>query len=185
MGSGADSTKENWEALRRLTSAFLARLRARCPSWTLADVRRHLDLPDTRLFADIAREAGFGARDALSSDEETQILQAMFAGVTDPSDIARQTRVPLAKVQEFLEEVGVPYGAGGYGAFAWSGGREADAKASSVECRRVSSKGQFSYEGQVYSLGSDYGGRPCWVRDMGDLLLIYCPGRSRLTLRKR
>lgn len=187
MGSGADTTRANWEALLGLTADIFSELHRAHPEWATADLCEHLGLPRTNLFKRLARESGFAPARGLLPKEEAAVLRAMVQGVVCPEAISRQTGVPANRVREFVERVGVPFGAGGFGSTPWPGGPvQALAKAeAAVAERRVSRKGQFSYRGTAYTLGAAYGGSICWVRDAGSVLVVLCPGRPHLTLRKR
>ena len=113
MPSGADTTKRNWQASRRLTVLLFTRLRRENPEWDFEDLVRHLDLPPSRLFLELAEEAGFEVGGEPSTAEQNKILKVMLREVFGAKEIARETGLPLAKVERYLREVGVPFGAGG------------------------------------------------------------------------
>ena len=189
MASGADSTKANWQALRRLAALLFARLRRENPDWDFQELKEHLDLPDTKLFQKLAEEAGFEFGGALSAADQNRVLKTMLRGIFGPTGIARATKLPLRQVRQFLEQVGVPFGGGGSGMGAWPGGgakEESDAAAPTVKPRRVSRKGQFSHGGSKYGLGAACPGGVCWVQEAGRNLIVHLPGRPSVTLlRKR
>ena len=59
VSNGSDTVKQNREALRRIAAIQLTELRKKNPDWNLRDLRQHLSIPLTKLFQDLAREAGF------------------------------------------------------------------------------------------------------------------------------
>ncbi len=187
MGDGAAVTRANWEALRRLALLLFGRLRKANPDWGFEDLQRHLNLPFTKLFVELAEEAGFERRSAPTTTDQNKILRIMLQGMIDAEQIARETGLPPEVVQDFMRETGVPYGAGGYGTFPWPGApkKKDDGLLPSARPRKISGKGQLSYKGRVYGLGSSYANRRCWVQEAGTLVIINCAGRPRVTLRKR
>ena len=186
MRGGAGTTRENWRTLQRLAALHLSTLRREHPDWDLETLQRHLNLPTTKLLAELAKEAGFEGSRALFSRQENKILRAMLQGILCPERIAMQARVSLEAVKKFLSENQFPYGSGTYGQVHWGGtAKEALDELPLSQPRSVSRKGQFSYKGRLYSLGASYAGSPCWIREAGERLLIHCPGRGTLTLRKR
>ena len=186
MASGADATRENWQALRRLALLCLADLRRQNPEWSLGDLKRHLSLPDTGLFQELTEEAGFEPPDALPAGEQNRVLRVMLRGVFSPREIARETKLPLPRVKEILDKAGVPYAAGGWGMFTWPGTQEAEeGSATAATPRRVSKKGQFSYKGRKYGLGSACSTGICWVEEAGKSLIVRLPGRSSVTLSRK
>jgi len=151
--------------LTQLARALFPRLRRENPHWDYADLRDNLDLPDTDSLRECAREAGFALPGPLSRDEENTILRTLRRGVFGPEDVARETGLPLVFVKAFLDEIGVPFGAGGWGMFPWPckvGGRK---RVSMPEPRRVSAKGQLSFRGHTYGLGTRYAGAIAWVAE--------------------
>lgn len=187
MGSGSVTTRENWEALRRLALLHLSHERQANPGWRFEDLQRHLNLPSTKLIQEIAEEAGFEQRRKPSKSDENKILRAMLQGILGSDEIARKTKLPRKLVESFLKGAGVPYGAGGYGRFPWPGAssrRDDDALPSAAR-RRISEKGQLSYQGRVYGLGASYANRVCWIEEAGTRLVVHCAGRATVTLRKR
>ncbi len=186
MASGADATRDNWQALRRLAGLLFACLRRENPDWNLEDLERHLELPRTRLFQELGQEAGFEPRSTLSAADENRILKTMLRGVFSPEEIARETELRLPRVKEFLEKTGVPFDAGGWGMFPWPGERDGqEGPASKAEPRRISKKGQFSYKGRTYGIGSLVANRTCWVEEAGSRLVVHFSDRPAMMVPKR
>ena len=178
MEAGGEAMREDRRALCRLAGTVFVRLRREYPGWGFGELRKHLGLPDTKLFRELAEEAGFRLAGTLSPSEENAVLRALRRGVFGGEDVACETGLPLAKVEDFLDEVGVPFGAGGWGMFPWPGkpGERAPGRPSRPEPRRVSKKGQISYRGRVYGLGSLYARSVTWVEDRGDKLVCRFSG---------
>lgn len=179
MGSGADATKANWQALMRLAGKLFANLRRENPEWHFGELKNHLGLPETTLFRELAEEAGVEHGSALCSTDKNRILRVMRRGIFGPAQIARDTKLPLAQVKDFLDEVGVPFGAGGYGMFPWPGGSDGAAagRRPKAQPRRVTKNGQVSYRGRLYGLGRCYAGTIAWVEDRGEKLAFHFLGR--------
>ena len=184
MPSGADATKANWQALRRLAVLLFARLHKENPDWDFRDLEGNLSLPDAKLFQKLAEEAGFELGGALSPAQQNKILRAMLREIFSPEEIARATKLPLPEVKGFLEQVGVSFGAGGYGMFPLPGDPEKadDGAAPVAQPRRVSAKGQFSYKGRTYGLGSACAGRVCWVVEADSRLVVRFSDRPAIVV---
>ena len=169
--------------MRHIALTLLGHLREEHSTWTLDELKKGLGLPDSLEVEELAMEAGFLQREALSAAEENQILRIMLNGILDPKKIAAQTQIPLKQVREYVEATGTPYGAGGFGEGPWSGKRPADVPEEAEE-RRTSAKGQFSYNGKVYNLGIRHRRRVCWVEAASSRLRVYLDGQAPLALKR-
>ena len=191
MDSGSEATRENWRGLRRLANLLFARLRLEHEKWNYRDLKRELDLPPTKLFQELASEAGFPLQKPLLFSEERSVLKAMVAGVLGPEAISKATQLPLEAVRGFCHELGAPFGGGGWGMFSWpgrvrgEGGRSAGGHTSTVHLRRITSKGQMSYKGVLYGLGSSCAGSHCWVVEAGDRLIVHFASGCSEVLHKK
>ena len=61
---------------------------------------------------------------ALPLSDENRLLRLMLRGVTSAKALYQETGISHDQIRAFLSEVGVPYGAGGFGMFPWPGSRE-------------------------------------------------------------
>jgi hypothetical protein len=171
--------------LRRLGLLCLTDLRRANPEWSLDDLVRHLDLPDTRLIQELAQQAGFVRPDELTSRQENQILRSLLRGRVSVDAIAQENGIPPNAVKAFLKDNRFGYGAGGYGQVAWGQPFGVAARPERSKTRRISRKGQFSYRGRVYGLGTGFAGEVCWIEEAGSRLLVHCAGRPGIAVHKR
>ena len=67
--------------------------------------------------------------------------------------------------------------------FPWPGpSKPGESQWPTLEPRRVSEKGQMSYEGRVYGLGVECAGRVCWVEEAGERLIVHFADLPRVAV---
>ena len=75
-------------------------------------------------FRKLAQAVGFTIpTKGLPRKDQNRVLRIMKKGVFGPGAIAKSLGLPLDQVRAFCRQVGVPYGAGGYGMFPMTGRR--------------------------------------------------------------
>lgn len=185
MADGASTTRENWAALRRLAELFLLGCRRANPDWSYADLRCHLNLPDTFLIRTLAEEAGFGTEAELTLAEENRILRLVIGGTRSLGEIAEKTGIALEAVRDYLGSIDPGYGGGGYGVspFPSALGKSMEYARSVPNVRRISAKGQLCFEGHTYGLGMEYARQICWIEKLNAQLIIHLAGGTNVTLR--
>lgn len=183
INEGAEATRQNWDALKRVAIHLFERLHLEHPEWTVRDLCEHLDLPPTRQIQELASAAGIAECGGSNLADQNKILRAVLLGATDSGQIAKDTGLPADQVEATLEEVGVPFGSGQFGHDGWPGGQgeQRGQETGNGHIRRVSDSGQVSFMGNLYGVGSRFKGRLCRVEDAGESLIIHIPGSTPIT----
>lgn len=172
--SGNASTKQNWRALLRIAKLFLADFRKAHADWNFTDLCAALDLPNTPSMRTLAKEAGFSLQEGLSPEQENDILRLMVKGLNVPAEIAGKTSLPLEQVQAFIFDVLPGYGQAGFGVSPYPAfAIPKNLHPAHTRIRRVSAKGQFSYDGHRYGLGKERANQLCWIRTEAGYLYVH------------
>jgi hypothetical protein len=177
------ATRQNWIALKKLAQEYLADSRMRHPEWTLEDVLNRLDLPKTAMVTALVDAAGFRIRAEPTATEIGLVMSQFYNGVHSDEVISKQCGIVREKVCRILESCIPGYGKTPYGGASY-GNNRAVSKGELSVCRHTTAKGQLSYRGHRYSLGSLYGGRAVYVKEVNNMLVISCNDRPPLQIRR-
>jgi len=168
---GSTLTKRNWATLQRMAALFLSKFRKEHPDWNYTDLRQALDLPDTPVMRTLTSNAGFALEDHLSLEQEHSVLLLMVGGVLEPEKIADRTGLPAKKVQEFIISVLPGFGQGRFGGDLYPAFPMSETIMSpDAVIRKISEKGQFSYQGKRYGVGVDKANQICLIRENNGML---------------
>ena len=164
-------TNLNWNALKRLAGLHLHSLHRDHPDWCLEDLHSALSLPRTALLSQMLRAAGFVDRQEPTLAEITAVAAQCFRGARSASTIGLNTGLPKERVQAILQAQVNGYGCGPYGRQPYGGNRKCSNGQSTVP-RRVSDRGQLSYRGFKYTMGTVHRGQTVLLREEGQAILV-------------
>jgi len=177
-------TKENWEALKRISLLYFKELRTRKPTLSIDDVVTELNLPKSGLIFELLRDACFRDKEAVTAEQACAVASMCLRGVWSQTVISQETGISTQKVDGILRSLKGGYGQLPYGKCSYGGSRKTSTNNQPVS-RRVTIAGQLSYRGKTYTLGASYRGRNATVRERGEQLLVTFSDRSPLYLSKR
>jgi len=83
----------NCKVLQRIILIYLSLLRKGNPDWTFDDLMRNLKLPSTRVFYDLAKDAGFEGNGPLTAADENKALRAFIKVKSAPALTTKLTGV--------------------------------------------------------------------------------------------
>jgi hypothetical protein len=121
--------------------------------------------------------------DAIHEQQILDVLTSISSGTWSIDVIAAETNLDGQTVQLILDHLS-GYGMQPYGA-SFDGRCKKISKEGSPVQRRVSSIGQMTYRGQVYTLGKKFRGSVASIVDQGKTLFISCPNRPSITITNR
>ncbi len=178
------STQRNWQALQRLSLAYLKELRHRHPEWKLDDPIAEFELPRTALFLDMAQKAGFVDAATPTAEQVCAVAGMVMRGMWSEATISSGLGIPIETVRAIFESHSKGYGTAPFGVSAY-GGNRAFSNGKNGVSRRVTVAGQLSYRGKIYTLGAAYRGRNALVCEKGKQILVSFRDRSPLVLTRR
>jgi hypothetical protein len=161
----------SWDRLQHLSMSYMKVLHEKNPTWSLGRVLEELELPNSKLFIGLALRAGFKESDSPTSEQVCAIAGLCMNGVWSKEIIAAELNLSLAKVEQVFKICAEGYGASPYGKSCYGGTRKR-ATGQDAVARRVTTAGQFSYRGCLYTLGASYRGRNAMIYEKGNQLLI-------------
>jgi len=166
-----NTKSENWGALRTVAIAHFQYLRSEHPEWSLPRVFESLKLPRTRFLTELAEIAGFRDSTEVTDAATCAVAGCILKGVWSPEVIAKETALSVEVVCKILQTSPSGFGFGGYGDSAYGSSR-AYSKEGGVVTRKITTAGQLSYKGSIYTLGCVYRGRHALVREEGECLVV-------------
>src|SRR5258708_8841808 len=157
-------TQRTWTSLKRIALEHFKLLRIQQPRWHCEDLLLSLELSPTALLHELAGLAGFKSRAEPSVQEVCAVAGKWMHGVSSPEAIASETNLPVERVHQILDFAQSGYGTSRYGEAPYGGNRKYSDGKSSVP-RRVTVKGQLTYRGHTYTLGTAYRGRTVLLQE--------------------
>lgn len=182
--SHESTTRQNWLALQEVTLKYFCEIHARHPEWTSEGLVDSLNLPRTALFLELANKAGFKRQAIPSPEQICAVANMIMKGVWSHLTIADELKLPLDVVAKIFESQSRGFGIMPYGVCPYGGNRKVSDGANAV-ARRVTTAGQISYRGTIYTLGAAYRGRSALIRERGDQLLVTFLDRAPVYIKRR
>jgi hypothetical protein len=121
--------------------------------------------------------------DIINEQQILDVHTSILSGTWSIKIIAAETQLDRKTVQHILNHC-TGYGVQPYGA-SFDGRCKKVSKEGSPVQRRVSTTGQMTYRGHVYTLGKGFRGRVATIIDQGKTLCISFPNRPGITLINR
>ena len=171
-------------ALCSIALAHFNHLHSTHPGWHLEDLLQHLNLRPSKELAALAAQAGFKEGTEPTPDEVLRVARVCILGISSPQIIAKESGLPVERVQKILGLYSGGYGTSPYGKAPYGGNRKFSKDGNAVP-RRVTVQGQLSYRGKKYTLGVAYRGRRCEVRERRGQLVLTFGDRRPLYLTRR
>lgn len=178
------STSENWRALKKIALALFKAAYLEDPDKTAEQILGRYELPQNRLLMELIQKAGF-RRQIEPATEEFGIAAAYEKqGIPYETAISRQTSAPVVRVHSIPAAIDLGYGMVPYGHAHYGGCRKVSDGKRAV-ARKVTTNGQLSYRGHLYSIGVRNRGQVAKVLERDAQIIVSLPGKTRLQLAAR
>lgn len=178
------SSRKTWDALQKLSLSYFIELKSQHKAWTLNQLLEKLDIPRTALFCRLAEQAGFAENGTPSPEQVCAVAGLCMKGVWSIETIAQELSLPVQIVKEVFRKCAAGFGQAPYGVSPYSGSKKFSDGKETVP-RRVTTAGQLSYRGCLYTLGASFRGRRALIKERGEQLLVMFQDRPPLYLTRR
>lgn len=177
-------SKVEFSKLKEIAELFFAELKSKNPEWDSSKVFKELNIPQTDTFVELISKTGFRSDTHPTPEQICTVAGCCMRGLWSEETIAHESGIPLSIVKNVFEVCSRGYGLAPYGKVPYGGSKKFSTGKISVP-RRVTTAGQLSYRGCLYTLGAHYRGRNALVQERGSQLLVMFQDRAPLYLTRR